>query len=50
VDNIADASLFGPMDEALRQRFSSDEEVIGTVQNWLKMQPKKTFFLQSKNL
>jgi hypothetical protein len=34
------------MKEALRGRkFSCDEEVIGTVQNWLKTQPKKkTFF------
>jgi hypothetical protein len=29
--------MFGPMKEALRGRFSSDEEVIGAVQNWLKM-------------
>jgi hypothetical protein len=36
--------MFGPMKEALRgRRFSSDEEVIGAVQNWLKTQPK-TFF------
>jgi hypothetical protein len=37
------------MKEALRRRrrrrFSSNEEVIGAMQNWLKMQPKrKTFF------
>jgi hypothetical protein len=32
---------FGPEKEALRgRRFSSDEEVIGAVQNWLKTQPK----------
>jgi hypothetical protein len=33
------------MKEAVRgRRFSSDEEVIGTVQNWLKTQPKNFFF------
>jgi hypothetical protein len=33
--------MFGPMKEALRGiRISSDEEVIGAVQNWLKTQPK----------
>jgi hypothetical protein len=32
------------MKEALRgRRFSSDEEIIGTVQNWLETRPK-TFF------
>jgi hypothetical protein len=32
------------MKEALRgRRFSSNEEVIGTVQNWLKMQQKSFF-------
>jgi hypothetical protein len=39
-----DFHIFGPMKEALRRkrrRFSSDEEVIGTVQNCLKTQPKK---------
>jgi hypothetical protein len=37
--------MFGPMKEALSgRRFSSDEEVIGTVQNWLKTQPKNFFF------
>jgi hypothetical protein len=31
--------MFGPMTEAVRgRRFSSDEEVIGAVQNWLKTQ------------
>jgi hypothetical protein len=36
--------MFGPMKEAPRgRRFSSDIEVIGAVQNWLKSQPK-TFF------
>jgi hypothetical protein len=30
--------MFGTMKETLRAgRFSSDEEVIGVVQNWLKM-------------
>jgi hypothetical protein len=36
--------MFGPVKEALRGRFSLDEEVIGTVQNWLKTQPKNFFF------
>jgi hypothetical protein len=32
------------MKEALRIKiFSSDEEVIGAVQNWLKTQPKNSF-------
>jgi hypothetical protein len=36
--------MFGPMKEALRGgRFSSGEEVIGMVQNWLKTQPKIFF-------
>jgi hypothetical protein len=38
--------MFGPTKEALRgRRFSSDEEAIGEVQNWLKTQPKNFFFL-----
>jgi hypothetical protein len=33
------------MKEAVRgRRFSSDEEVIGAVQNWLKTQPENVFF------
>jgi hypothetical protein len=37
--------MFGPMKEALREgRFSSDEEAIGVVQNWLKTQPKNFSF------
>jgi hypothetical protein len=40
-----DLHMFGPMERALRgARYSSDEEVIGAVQNWLKMQPKNFFF------
>jgi hypothetical protein len=40
-----DFHMFGLMNETLRgRRFSSDEEVIDAVQNWLKTQPKKTFF------
>jgi hypothetical protein len=36
--------MFVPMKEALiGRRLSSDEEVIGALQNWLKTQPK-TFF------
>jgi hypothetical protein len=47
--------MFGPMKEALRgRRFSSNDEVIGAVQNWLKTKPKKkkkTFLLtELKNL
>jgi hypothetical protein len=43
--------MFGPMKEALKGRFSSDEEAIGAVQNWLKTHSKKTFFLtELKNL
>jgi hypothetical protein len=39
--------MFGPMKEALRgRRFSSDEEVIGMVQNWLKRQPKNFFLME----
>jgi hypothetical protein len=38
---LSDFHMFGPMKDALRgTRFSSDEEVIGAVQNWLKMRPK----------
>jgi hypothetical protein len=34
--------MFGPMKEARRgRRFSSYEEVIGAVQNWLKTQSEK---------
>jgi histone-lysine N-methyltransferase SETMAR len=41
----SDFHTFGPMKEDLRgRRFSSDEEVIGVAQNWLKMQPKNNFF------
>jgi hypothetical protein len=37
----SDFHTFGPMKEALRgRRFSSDEEVIGAMQNWLKRQPE----------
>jgi hypothetical protein len=37
--------MFDPMKEALRgRRFSSNKEVIGAMQNWLKTQPN-TFFL-----
>jgi hypothetical protein len=36
--------MFGPMKEALRgRRFSSDKDVIGAVQKWLKTQPKNFF-------
>jgi hypothetical protein len=36
--------MFGPMKEALRgRRFSSNEEVIGAVQNWLRKKEKKLF-------
>jgi hypothetical protein len=37
--------VFEPMKETLRGgRFSSDEDVIDAVRNWLKMQPKNFFF------
>jgi hypothetical protein len=37
--------MFGPIKEALKgRRFSSAEEVIGAVQNWLKTEPKKKNF------
>jgi hypothetical protein len=37
--------MFGPMKEALRgRRFSSDEEVIGAVQKFVKDVNKKLFF------
>jgi histone-lysine N-methyltransferase SETMAR len=40
----SDFHMLGPMKEALRgRRFSSNEEVIGVVQNWLKTQPKELF-------
>jgi hypothetical protein len=43
-----------PVKEALRRRtrrrFSSDEEVIGAVQNCLKTQPKKLFLTELSNL
>jgi hypothetical protein len=36
--------MFGPMKEALRgRRFSSNEEVIGAVQNWSKNATKNFF-------
>jgi histone-lysine N-methyltransferase SETMAR len=41
----SDFHVFGPMKEALRgRRLSSDKEVIGAVQNWLKTQANKFFF------
>jgi hypothetical protein len=41
--------MFSPMKEALRgRRISSDEEVIGAVQNWLKTRPKKKIFFPDK--
>jgi hypothetical protein len=33
-----DFHMFGPKKEALTERFSSDAEVTGAVQNWLKTQ------------
>jgi hypothetical protein len=41
----SDFHMFSPMKEAARRRrrrrkFSSDKEVTGAVQNWLKRQPK----------
>jgi hypothetical protein len=50
----SDFHMFDPMKEALRgRRFSSDEEVMGAVQNWLKTQPKQNLFsdgIKKKNL
>jgi len=48
----SDFHMFGRMKESVRgRRFSSDEEIIGAVQNWFKTQPKKLFFLtELKNL
>jgi hypothetical protein len=37
------------MKEALRGRFSSDEEVIGAVQNWLNTRPKHFLLTELKN-
>jgi hypothetical protein len=43
--------MFGPMKEALSgRRFSSYEEVIGAVQNWLKSEPKSFYLEGIKNL
>jgi len=43
--------MFGPMKEVLRgRRFSSDEEVIGAVQNWLRCNHKNFFLTELKNL
>jgi hypothetical protein len=40
----SDLHKFGKMKEALSgRRFSSDEEAIGAVQNWLKTGPKNFF-------
>jgi hypothetical protein len=35
--------MFGPMKDAMRGRFSSNEKVIGMVQNWLKTKPRYFF-------
>jgi hypothetical protein len=46
-----DFHTFGPTKEATRgRRFSSDEEVIGEVQIWLKTQPKKNFMGLKKHV
>jgi hypothetical protein len=43
--------MFGPIKKALGgRRFSSDEDVIGAVQNWLKTQPKTFFLTHLRNL
>jgi hypothetical protein len=42
--------MFGPVKEALRGRFSSVEELVGAMQNWLKTQPKFFFLTELKNL
>jgi hypothetical protein len=47
----SDFHMFGPIKESLRERrFSSDEEVIGAVQNWLKTQPVVLFLTELKRL
>jgi hypothetical protein len=38
------------MKEALGGRFSVDEELTGTVQNWLKTQPKNFFLTEIKKV
>jgi hypothetical protein len=44
-----DFHMFGPMKEALKgRRFSSHEEEIGAVRNWLKTKPKKLFLTEFK--
>jgi hypothetical protein len=46
----SDFHMFGPMKEALRRRiFSSDNEVIGAVQNWLKTRPRNLFMTEMKS-
>jgi hypothetical protein len=43
--------MFGPMKEALRgRRISSDEEVIGAVQNCLKTRPQNFFLTGLKKI
>jgi hypothetical protein len=45
----SDFHKFDPVKEALRRRrFSTDEEVIRSVQNWLKTQPKNFFLMELK--
>ena len=42
----SDFHLFGPMKENLRgQKFADDDEIMETVQSWLKATPK-SFFLE----
>jgi hypothetical protein len=51
VELLKDFHVLRPVIEAHREiRFSSDEEVIGAVQNWLKTQPKTVFFDGIKKL
>jgi hypothetical protein len=46
-----DFQTFGPLEEALKgRRFSSDVEVVGAVQNWLKTQPKNFFLTKLRNV
>jgi hypothetical protein len=47
---VQDFHTFGPVKEVLKGRFSSDEEVIGAVQNWLKTQPKNVLLTKLRNL
>jgi hypothetical protein len=51
VKPLTDLIMFGPVKEALRGRkFSSYEEVIGALQNWLKTQLRNYFLTELKKI